>query len=432
MFESARIWVESDARNRPRPHTFYPPKDNRLVCWLSKQIAARSVRDKLKVVDVSISDDDLARLRDLRGQRCLLMPSHSGGFEPYVIMDLTRKLDVNCYYLAAIEAFERNPLIGWFMQRSGAYSIIRGTADRLSFQMTRKVLAECRRWLVVFPEGQTVWQNDTVIPFQEGVTQLAFKGYEDATKADPDASLVCVPIAIKYLYVENMDEEIDASLTRLEEQLLAQDADVSGPPVKRLRRLSDAVLTANEKKHGVTPDSGSSLDTRIQCMKETIVRDIENQLEITPRADLELIDRIRGCFNAVDAIVNGPAESLPYEEKLMQERRNAASDLYEDLWRILQFVAIYEGYVRELSTVERFMDVLCILEMEVFGKRHMWGPRRAVIKVGAPVDLRDHADTYRDAKRATVHKISLGLETQVSDMLQALARAHSTALQSAI
>ena len=199
--------------------------------------------------------------------------------------------------------------------------------------------------------------------------------------------------------------------------------------MKRLRRLSDAVLTANEKKHGVTPDSGSSLDTRIQCMKETIVRDIENQLEIMPRADQELIDRIRGCFNAVDAIVNGPAESLPYEEKLMQERRNAASDLYEDLWRILQFVAIYEGYVRELSTVERFMDVLCILEMEVFGKRHMWGPRRAVIKVGTPIDLRDHADTYRDAKRATVHKISLGLETQVSDMLQALARAHSTALQ---
>ena len=424
MFESARIWVESDARNRPRPHTFYPPKGNRLVCWLSKQIAARSVRDKLKVVDVSISDDDLARLRDLRGQRCLVMPSHSGGFEPYVIMDLTRKLDVNCYYLAAIEAFERNPLIGWFMQRSGAYSIIRGTADRLSFQTTRKVLAEGRRWLVVFPEGQTVWQNDTVMPFQEGVTQLAFKGLEDARSDDPEASLFCIPMAIKYVYLQPMDAEIEASLTRLEDALF-DDLPTPPPVADRLRRISEAVLVANEAKHGVTSRAGDDLDARIQRMKEVVVRDIEAQLELVPRADVTLLDRIRVCFNAVDTIVSSPPEPLRYLEKLQQERRQAACELYDDLWRVLQFVAIYEGYVEELASVERLMDVLCLLEMEVLGERRMWGPRRAILRVGEALDLGQRMDAYRANKRRTVSRVSLELESSVRSMLEAMALAHS-------
>ena len=425
----ASRWLDSDARNRPRPHAFRPPRENRFIGWISKRIAARTVRRKLKVTETRIDDTDLDRLRGLRGARCLLMCSHSGGFEPYVVMALSRRIGIDCYYLAAIEAFERHPFIGWFMQRAGAYSVIRGAADRPSFKTTRRILAEAKRWLVIFPEGQTVWQNDTVIPFQEGVTQLAFKGYEDACRNDPDASLHCVPMAVKYAYLGNMDAEIEASLLRLESQLLAPEADRSGSTVRRLRRLSEAVLKANEKKHGVTPAAGDALDARIQRMKETIVREIEMQLDLTPRADQDLLDRIRACFNAVDAIVNGPAEALPYEEKLLQERRDAARDLYEDLWRVLQFVAIYEGYVRELSTVERLLDVLCLLEMEVFNERRIWGPRRCIIKVGDPVNLRDYDPAYRENKRGTVRDVSLLLESRVRSMLRDLALAYSTPLE---
>ena len=91
-------------------------------------------------------------------------------------------------------------------------------------------------------------------------------------------------------------------------------------------------------------------------------------------------------------------------------------------------MAIYENYVRELMTVERFMDVLCLLEMEVFGERRMWGPRQAILKVGAPVDLRDHFAAYLDAKRRTIHEVSMGLEAQVRDTLRELALSHSTPL----
>jgi hypothetical protein len=417
--------LESDAHNRPKPHAFFAPRHNRIVIWLVKRTACLNIKRKLKVTDIAIDDADLELLRGLRKKRCLLMPSHSGGFEPYIIVYISKLLRESFSYLAAIEAFQRHPAIAWIMQRMGAYSIIRGAADRLSFQMTRRTLSEGKRWLVVFPEGQTVWQNDTVIPFQEGVTQLAFKALEDIS-ADHDPSLLCIPMAIKYSYQEDMSDEIEGSLKRLESQFEFETTEVPSSSYDRLRRIAAALLTANETKHTVKVAEDASLDDRIQCMKETIVRGIEEQLEITPRADQLLLDRIRGCFNAVDKVAGEALPTAPYAQKLAQERTQAVSNYYADLWRVLQLVAIYDGYVRETLTVERFLDVLCLLEMEVFGERRIWGPRKATIKLGTPVDLNEYRNAYKQDKRNTIQSVSRILEESVRSTLTELSTQHST------
>jgi len=390
------------------------------VIAICKRIISAQLRTKLKVADVEISDDDLATLRSLLGKRCLLLPSHSGGFEPYVVLYLTKLLNTDCNYLAAMEAFEQSPFMGWVMPRLGAYSIIRGAPDRPSFQMTKKLLVEAKRWLVIFPEGQTVWQNDTVIPFQQGVTQIAFRALEEAAKSDANASLFCVPISIKYVYMKDMNDEIQASLARLESQLFAEGDAPPRDSYDRLHRISLAVLGANEKKHGVVPEEGAEFDDRIQQMKTRVVSEMEQKLGITPRHDQALLDRIRTLFNTVDRITQEEPGPTPYEEKLTRERQDEARDLYTDLWRVLQFIAIYGDYVAENTTVERFMDVLCLLEMEVFGGRRMWGPRRALVKVGTPLDLREHVEAYRADRRGEVRDVTLSLETSVRNMLKTL------------
>jgi len=420
--------VGSDARARPRPFSFRPPKNSRFVSALCRLLLPINLRSKLKVTRIEIDDDALSALRSLRGRRCLLTPSHSGGFEPYILVHLSHMLRDDFNYMAARESFSISPLVGWIMQGIGAYSVIRGTADRPSFQMTKQLLIEAKRWLVVFPEGQTVWQGDTVIPFQPGLIQLAFKAYEEVAENDPDASLLCVPMAVKYVYTKNMDDEIDASLSRLEASLVPEPAVPDPGPLDRLRVIAESVLASNEKMRGIEPGAGDSLDDRIQRMKESVIRRIENQLDVIPRADDPLIDRIRALFNAVDRIVYKDPEGTEYERTLLAEQQQSARDFYDDLWRVLQFVAIYEGYVREALTVERYMDVLCLLEMEVFGVRRMWGPRKAVVKVGKPVDLRDRFDSYHADKRAVIHSVSLELETAVRLMLNDLSTEHCTPL----
>jgi len=333
--------------------------------------------------------------------------------------------------MAAMEAFEQSPITGWIMQRLGAYSIIRGTADRPSFQMTRQLLAAGKRWLVIFPEGQTVWQNSTVIPFQQGVFQMAFKAYEDAAKTEEDPSLFCIPIAVKYVYLEDMHDEIDASLARLESNLFASKDLNPVSRYDRLRRVAEAVLAANEKMHGVTPDEASSMNDRIQNVKEFVVSRLEQQLEVTPPEGRMLLDRIRTLFNTVDRFVHEEPDASDYERQLALERQQMMRNLYDDLWRVLQFVAIYDGYVSESMTVDRFLDVLCLLEMEVFNERRIWGPRKACVKVGDPIDLKDHLSSYTANRREAVQDVTLALESSVRQMLDALGADCETVRQTA-
>ena len=85
--------LKPDPRSRPKPFTFYPPKSNPLVIAIAKAFSPSQLRKKLKVVEVEIDDEDLDKLRALKNKRCLLMPTHSGGFEPYVVIYLSKVLD---------------------------------------------------------------------------------------------------------------------------------------------------------------------------------------------------------------------------------------------------------------------------------------------------------------------------------------------------
>src|SRR5260370_23998012 len=87
---------------------------------------------------------------------------------------------------------------GWLIQRLGAYSIHRGLPDRQSLRMTRRLLAEMDRKVVIFPEGETYEHNDALIPFQQGVVQIGFGALDDVQKSGREPSLPVLPIAVKY------------------------------------------------------------------------------------------------------------------------------------------------------------------------------------------------------------------------------------------
>jgi hypothetical protein len=127
----------------------------------------------------------------------------------------------------------------------------------------------------------------------------------------------------------------------------------------------------------------------------------------------------------LDRITMDDPDTSNYGRKLLDEQKRLAGDLYDELWRVLQFIAIYAEYVRESMTMERFMDVLCILEMEVFGERRIAGPRKACVKVGKPIDLKDRFVAYKADKRGTTESVTLELENTVRSMLKELSNANS-------
>ena len=71
---------------------------------------------------------------------------------------------------------------------------------------------------------------------------------------------------------------------------------------------------------------------------------------------------------------------------------------------------------------QRYLDVIGRLEVDVFRKSIVHGPRRAVIRVGEPVDLRDSWDAYRADRRETVAAVTTELRTRAKTLLDGLSR----------
>lgn len=401
--------------------TFRPPKNNRFLIGLAKRALLPLMLHLVeRIRAVEVDEKDLIRLRGLKGNRVILTPSHSGGREPHILFHLSKVLAEEFNYLTAKEAFERPPPIGWLIQRCGAYSIVRGAPDINSFRMTRRLLVEGKRWLVIFPEGEACGQSDTVMPFQQGVAQFAFWAYEDLAKRGNVPPLYLVPIAIKYIYLRDMQGEIDSSLRRLERRVLSSPSAQPLIVYHRLRRIGEAVVSANERRHNVRPGEDASLNERIQYMKELIVSRMAAALDVSLRADQPLLDRIRELFNTIDRIVYSEPGGPEYERQLHQLRQREVQRLYDDLERVLRFVALYDGYVRETLTVERFLDVLGLLEFEVFGRRRAWGPKKALLKVGEPLNLIHYVQRYGTDKRGTLQEVTTSLESAVRQMLSEL------------
>lgn len=413
---------------KPKPFTFHPPKNNRFIIRLAQWLFPIASRFWWKIEGIEVDADGLQRLRQLKGKRVILCPNHPTGIDPAIVFYLSSLLDDEFNYLAAKECFE-NPLKGWFMQRFGCYSVVRGTADTESFRMTRQLLVEGKRWLAICPEGETCGQNDTVMPFQQGVAQIAFWALEDLSRGEGQFAqlppIYLVPVAIKYTYTRDMCKEIARALSRLERKLGLPSPTLDLHPFalyERLRRVGEMVLATAEKEYGVRPTKDASLNDRVQRMKEIIVNRVATALGITFRPNQPLMDKVRALFNAVDRIVYDEPKGSEYERQLHRRRQEEAKALYDDLWRVWRFVATYDGYVRETMTAERFLEVIGRLEWEVFGKEWTRGPRKALVTIGEPINLTDHWAEYQRDKRETVAAVTAELEGRVKTLLADLNR----------
>lgn len=411
--------MELSLHRRKRGVDFKPPKDSRLIPALMCCLIPLTNRTVFKIDGVKVDEESLGRLRQLDGHRTVLTPNHPTDRDSIVMFQLSKFLGEQFNYLAARELFDLAP-IAWLLQRCGVYSVIRGTNDRKSYRMTVQLLVEGKRKLVIFPEGLTCWQNDTVMPFQEGVPLFGFWALEKLAKQRPVPPLFLVPVAIKYIYLRNMRREIHRALARLEQRLRLSPDHLS--LYERLRHVGEAVVASLEEEYGVRAGGDANLNARIQSMKELLVVRIATALGVSFDRDQALAARIRTLVNTVDRILHEEAQGSGYQLDLHRHRQAEVEPLYDDLSRVLRFVATYDGYVRETMSVERFLDIIGQLEREVFGKRPNRGPCRALIRVGEPVNLTGYFDRYQRDRRGVLGYVTTELEDSVKAMLMELGR----------
>ncbi len=88
----------------------------------------------------------------------------------------------------------------------------------------------------------------------------------------------------------------------------------------------------------------------------------------------------------------------------------------------MNFDAIYDGYVAQNPTQERFLDTLTRLEREVFDidKPPPKGHRQARVKIGEPLNLKDVFADYQRDRAYTVNAVMLEIQQAVQKNLDLL------------
>jgi 1-acyl-sn-glycerol-3-phosphate acyltransferase len=429
---------------------FIPPKPSPLVLGITRSLLPACLRSQ-DVVGVEYREPDLQRLRDLAQQRVAIFPNHPTGTDPAILFHLAKTVRQPFSFLAAREAFDMYwGFWGWLLQRNGAYSIIRGTADRAAFKMTRQLLAQPAAKLVVFPEGETYSQNDSLLPFHGGITQLLFWALDDLREAGVDEPLYVLPVALKYRFVEEMRPALEALLTRLEAALGLDPYQPEAPaapappdqpaPARpdqpyadlypRVRRIGSTVVAKLEHEYAVKPEPDADLSARMNRLKLAILEHVAQALHVAPR-DETLPDRVRSLVNMVYQVTDEEPQQLCwYDRHLRDERRRRVLPLMRDLDRVANWIAVYDGYVSERPSPERMADLIRRLEVEVLGPwakegsqqglmptSLLRGKQRCLVHLGEPIDVAARYADYQADRKSTVQSLTHQFESATQALL---------------
>ena len=389
---------------------FYPPRINRFLVCLAQFIAPYVARWFFQF-ELVVSCD-LTKIRALKNQRLLLLPNHPTFQDPIVMFVLSAKLGQTFYYLAAYELFSSS--LGGIVQKLGVYSIRRGLVDRKSIAQTLELLTQPGCPLVIFPEGGCSFQNDTVMPFRVGAVQIAFQSMNKLIKlGEPVPDLYVLPVSIKYRYTQDMNQVITQTLNRLD-QALNLKVVLGSSPYERLRAIALAVLVKVEQDYELhTPEMNQQpWEQRISLLRTYILKNCEQQLGIASNTNelaRERTYRIEYALKTKADVLEGDRAS---NFKLIEK----------SVKRLLNFDSIYDGYVAENPTPERFIDTLTRLEREVFDidKPPPKGYRQVRIKVGEPVNCKDFFEDYQRDRTYTVNTVMLKIQQAVQENLDLL------------
>jgi hypothetical protein len=231
--------------------------------------------------------------------------------------------------------------------------------------------------------------------------------------------LYLVPVGIRYIYIQPMWDDIASALGRLERKLFKRDYDVPESLYNRLRDIGVKMVSVLEREHLMKAEDSATLNDRIQHLKQHILQQIEAFLAIASDPEAPPIKRVRVIKNLIDdEMYDEVPDSTAYTQRIHAQRIATFMKFHTELNRLINFNAIYDGYVAENPTQERFLEVIARFEVEVFGRSRVRGPTRAIVRIGEPVDLLDSYEDYRREKRSTTQRVTLELEEKVQDLVR--------------
>jgi 1-acyl-sn-glycerol-3-phosphate acyltransferase len=403
---------------------FRPPMDQPVLLNFVKAAMPAYMRVRMKGLQVKPVDGAIERFKKTAKQRAMICPNHSNRHDPQAMFAFSTQVGEDFNFVAAREVFDYDEgKNGWWLQHLGCYSVVRGAPDRESFKMTRKIIAEGKKKLVLFPEGEISRQNDTLMPLESGAAQLSFWGVEELAKQSGENGsglppCYIIPIAMKYTYPNDIRPELWRVLSLLEEKLGIGVSDKETFH-NRLKNLTGKLLVTLEKEYEFKPKEGATVTERVDALRTHVLTTVGRQLNITLQEGGKQLDWVRQIRNKLDDFIYADdASGSEYEKKIHDEKAATIKGYYRDMDRVVNFIAIYESYFAESNTQERFADTLDRLESEILGHEpSIKGARTVLLDVGEAIDISAKFSEYKAHKKAVIAEVTHEISHSIEKML---------------
>jgi hypothetical protein len=399
--------------------SFIPPAQNFPFLWFL-DVAIDSLLLAVHNIDrVEITEKDKEMLKTFKDKRLIYISNHPSTREPPVAFVVSKYMYSRFFYMAGREVFDWGyGMVGKVIQSVGAYSVIAGIGDRESLKTTRNIIAKPAGKLCLFPEGEpTGNENDTLLPFQPGVTQLGFWGYEDALKTDPKAEVYILPAFVKYRLrdsIAKIREDVHYSLVKLEKYFGIRGDNKSFS--ERLLSIGKRLIEREERKLGIKPDESKTFEYRIGRLRHTILDHVAEKAGIKKyNKEANAIEKLRtilSTFEMVQVGVPDPKKELPSLEMANWGRKYCQI--------VYDFIAIDPNYLTSFPSPERIYEWIYKFENELFGSFQP-RPTRAYVSFSEPILLSEKYKEYKSSKnkKEVVDGLTMHLRNKIQELLEA-------------
>lgn len=396
------------------PYRFFEARPSapliRLGRALNRHVFLPGPNHRIRDVSIDGKLDALAAAKR-NGDRLLFVINHPSHSDPQALTEVQRRLGVDACFMAAYDVFLRSKLTAWSMQKMGNFSIDREGSDRKAMAAAIKVLAEGKKALNIFPEGNVYLTNDRATPFLDGAAFIVLKA-----QAATDAAVKIIPVSLKFTHLTTPRETITERML----QLGADSGHTFPPgstadPLGAVLGLGRHILGGYLKKHGLhgkLPADDPSLYSLLEKFAANLVAETENGLEIAVAEGAPLVARIAKARTKIHQLRSDPAATPHPEIHGLADRAILA----------LRIHGYLTPYLTERPTIDRYAETVERIA-EDFYSRTMprTGARRATAQIGAPIDVRDHLGAK---SRDSIAALTDEMERRVQDGIDALNEAN--------
>jgi hypothetical protein len=313
--------------------------------------------------------------------------------------------------MAAYDVFLRSRLDAWVMQKLGAFSVDREGGDQRAMKEAAGVLTKGKHALTIFPEGNVYLRNDRVTPFNDGATFLAIRAAKELAKHG--VRVMAVPVSIKLTHLTDCRAMLEQMLADLAKAMEVTGDEPAGnqPPRDMIVRVGCAAVRRNLKQRGLTPPATDDIAELITFSAGAVLDDLEAKLDIQPKPDATLIDRVRAARRVIHEVRTDEARVADHA---------AALTWADQAMLAFRIVSYLPDYVAEKPTLDRVSETIEKLAEDV--QRKMIDPiatRRAFVRFNDPICLDDYIGEGKRGKQA-IRDLTAACEAAVQNGLDEL------------